>query len=49
MRINSTEIVDTFAEAFGMRGTRVIITAQNLTWAYTAANAMTGFAAARIG
>lgn len=44
MIINGVAIDDTFAEAFGMRGTRVIITAQNLKWAYNAANTMTGFA-----
>lgn len=44
MIINGVTIDDTFAEAFNMRGTRVIITAQNLKWAYNAANAMTGFA-----
>ena len=32
-----------------MRGTRVIITAQNHKWAYNAANAMTGFATSVIG
>lgn len=49
MIINGVQIDDTFAEAFNMRGTRVIITAQNLTWAYHAANAMTGFATSVIG
>lgn len=44
MIINGVVIDDTFAEAFNMRATRVIITAQNLKWAYHAANAMTGFA-----
>ncbi|BCM24919.1 formylmethanofuran--tetrahydromethanopterin N-formyltransferase [Methyloradius palustris] len=44
MIINGVSIDDTFAEAFGMRGTRVIITAQNHKWAFNAANAMTGFA-----
>ncbi|HZV98479.1 MAG TPA: formylmethanofuran--tetrahydromethanopterin N-formyltransferase [Methylophilaceae bacterium] len=44
MIINGVTIDDTFAEAFGMRGTRIIITAQNLKWAYNAANAMAGFA-----
>lgn len=44
MIINGVSIDDTFAEAFGMRGTRVIITAQNLKWAYNAAQTMTGFA-----
>jgi formylmethanofuran--tetrahydromethanopterin N-formyltransferase len=41
---NGVSIDDTFAEAFGMRGTRVIITAQNHKWANIAAAAMTGFA-----
>ncbi|MGB4812372.1 MAG: formylmethanofuran--tetrahydromethanopterin N-formyltransferase [Methylophilaceae bacterium] len=49
MQINSIQIDDTYAEAFNMRGTRVIITAQNLKWAYHAANAMTGFATSVIG
>jgi formylmethanofuran--tetrahydromethanopterin N-formyltransferase len=44
MNINGVQIDDTFAEAFGMRGTRVIITAQNHKWARNAASAMTGFA-----
>jgi formylmethanofuran--tetrahydromethanopterin N-formyltransferase len=44
MIINGVTIDDTFAEAFGMRGTRVIITAQNHKWANIAAAAMTGFA-----
>jgi formylmethanofuran--tetrahydromethanopterin N-formyltransferase len=49
MILNGVQIDDTFAEAFNMRGTRVIITAQNLKWAYNAANAMTGFATSVIG
>ena len=49
MMINGVQIDDTFAEAFNMRGTRVIITAQNHKWAYNAANAMTGFATSVIG
>lgn len=49
MNINGVQIDDTFAEAFNMRGTRVLITAQNLKWAYHAANAMTGFATSVIG
>jgi len=49
MVINGVEIDDTFAEAFNMRGTRILITAQNLRWAYNAANAMTGFATSVIG
>lgn len=42
-------IVDTFAEAFGMRAARVIITAQSPDWARTAAVSMTGFATSVIG
>lgn len=49
MQINGVQIDDSFAEAFNMRGTRVLITAQNLKWAYNAANAMTGFATSVIG
>jgi formylmethanofuran--tetrahydromethanopterin N-formyltransferase len=44
MIINGVVIDDTFAEAFGMKATRVIITAHNLKWAYHAATAATGFA-----
>jgi len=49
MRINSTEIVDTFAEAFAMRAARVIITADTGHWAGAAAQSMTGFATSVIG
>jgi formylmethanofuran--tetrahydromethanopterin N-formyltransferase len=44
MIINGVTIDDTFAEAFGMKATRVIITAYNLKWACHAATAATGFA-----
>lgn len=44
MNINGVTIDDTFAEAFPMKATRVIITAQTLKWARIAASAMTGFA-----
>jgi formylmethanofuran--tetrahydromethanopterin N-formyltransferase len=44
MIINGVAIDDEFAEAFGMKATRVVITAQNHTWAYHAANTATGFA-----
>ena len=37
MHINSVEIEDTFAEAFKMRGARLIITAANQRWALMAA------------
>jgi len=42
-------IVDTFAEAFGMRAARVVITAATPSWARTAAQSMTGFATSVIG
>ncbi len=44
MIINGVGIDDTYAEAFGMRATRIIITADTLTWARNAANAAFGFA-----
>ena len=44
MRLGRTEVVDTFAEAFGMWGARVIITADTKNWARAAAQSMTGFA-----
>ena len=44
MKINGVLIEDTFAEAFPMKATRLIITAYNATWANHAANALTGFA-----
>ena len=49
MIINGVSIDETFAEAFGMRGTRLIITAHDLTWARHAAAALTGFATSVIG
>ncbi len=49
MIINGVAIDDTFAEAFGMRATRVLITALDLKWAYHAACAATGFATSVIG
>jgi formylmethanofuran--tetrahydromethanopterin N-formyltransferase len=48
MKINGVEIVDTFAEAFPMKATRIIITAMNLKWAHRAANAIRGFASSVI-
>ena len=49
MQIASTEIVDTFAEAFKMFGARVIITAETPEWAMAAARSTTGFATSVIG
>jgi formylmethanofuran--tetrahydromethanopterin N-formyltransferase len=42
-------IADTYAEAFGMRAARVVITARSARWARTAAECMTGFATSVIG
>jgi formylmethanofuran--tetrahydromethanopterin N-formyltransferase len=47
--LRGVEIVDTFAEAFDMRASRVIITAVSESWARTAATSMTGFATSVIG
>ncbi|MBT3026784.1 MAG: formylmethanofuran--tetrahydromethanopterin N-formyltransferase [Candidatus Thiodiazotropha sp. (ex Ctena orbiculata)] len=49
MIINGTEIEETFAEAFGMSATRVVITALNFRWARIAGETMTGFATSVIG
>ena len=49
MHINGVEIEDTFAEAFGMWGSRLIVTGDDLSWARTAAEAATGFATSIIG
>jgi len=49
MILSGVEIEDTFAEAFGMTATRVVITAANPTWARHAAQTMTGFATSVIG
>jgi len=49
MHLNGVEIEDTFAEAFGMWGSRLVVTAETLEWARTAAAAATGFATSIIG
>lgn len=49
MFIEKTEIIDTFAEAFKMWGTRVIITGETEKWVMAAGRAMTGFATSVIG
>lgn len=49
MFLGSTEIADTFAEAFAMWGARVIITGESEKWALAAARSMTGFATSVIG
>ncbi|SAL04133.1 Formyltransferase/hydrolase complex subunit D [Caballeronia arationis] len=44
MQINDTLIDDTFAEAFPMKATRLVITAHTPAWARNAALSLTGFA-----
>jgi len=44
MQRNGITIDDSFAEAFPMKGTRLIVTAHDMTWARHAAVATTGFA-----
>jgi formylmethanofuran--tetrahydromethanopterin N-formyltransferase len=46
---NGVAIDDTFAEAFDMRATAIIITASTARWAAQAAQTMTGFATSVIG
>ena len=43
MKVKSTEIVDTFAEAFKMFASRIVITAATKQWAMAAAQSVTGF------
>ncbi len=49
MKVNGITIDDTFAEAFGMSGTGVIITADSPRWARQAAVTMSGFGTSVIG
>ena len=49
MIINGTEIEETFAEAFSMAATRIIVTAINPRWARIAGETMAGFATSVIG
>ena len=46
---NGIRIDDTFAEAFPMRATALVVTADTLPWARQAAVTMTGFATSVIG
>jgi formylmethanofuran--tetrahydromethanopterin N-formyltransferase len=49
LRIDGTEVVDTFAEAFAMWGARIVITAASPEWAHEAARSASGFATSVIG
>ena len=44
LKVKGITIVETFAEAFPMVGTRIIITAPTMEWALISARTMTGFA-----
>jgi formylmethanofuran--tetrahydromethanopterin N-formyltransferase len=49
LTVKGIRVDDTFAEAFGMRATAVVITADSARWARQAALTMTGFATSVIG
>jgi formylmethanofuran--tetrahydromethanopterin N-formyltransferase len=49
LQLNGVEVVDTFAEAFGMTAARLVVTAETSRWAREAATASTGYAASVIG
>ena len=49
MRLHDVEVVDTFAEAFGMWGARIVVTAATPEWAMHAGRSLTGFATSVIG
>ena len=49
LQLNGVEVVDTFAEAFGMTAARLVVTAETSAWALEAARASTGYAASVIG
>ena len=49
MKLNDTDIEDTFAEAFPMSAARVVVTAESPGWALTAAQSATGYACSVIG
>ncbi|MBO0756349.1 MAG: formylmethanofuran--tetrahydromethanopterin N-formyltransferase [Bradyrhizobiaceae bacterium] len=49
LTVKGVQIDDTFAEAFGMRATALIVTADSARWAQQAALSMTGFATSVIG
>ncbi len=47
--LGTAQVEDTFAEAFGMRYARLLITAASADWAHEAARSATGFATSVIG
>ncbi len=49
MKIGATEILDTYAEAFGARFTRLVITAANDHWLDAALRSITGYGTSVLG
>jgi formylmethanofuran--tetrahydromethanopterin N-formyltransferase len=49
LKIGGVSVRETYAEAFGMWATRLVVTATSARWARTAADALTGFATSVIG
>jgi formylmethanofuran--tetrahydromethanopterin N-formyltransferase len=49
LELHGCEVVDTFAEAFGMWGARIVVTADSPEWALIAGRSLTGFATSVIG
>jgi formylmethanofuran--tetrahydromethanopterin N-formyltransferase len=49
MELHGAEVLDTFAEAFTMWGSRIVITAETPGWAQEAGRSLTGFATSVIG
>jgi formylmethanofuran--tetrahydromethanopterin N-formyltransferase len=49
MHVHGAEVDDTFAEAFGMWGARIVVTADTPGWAEHAGRSLTGFATSVIG
>jgi formylmethanofuran--tetrahydromethanopterin N-formyltransferase len=49
MELHGVEVEDTFAEAFGMWGARILVTADTPGWATHAARSFTGFGTSVIG
>lgn len=49
MTLDGVAIDDTFAEAFGMRATRLLVTGDSLAWARRAGESATGFSTSVIG
>src|SRR6516225_12487391 len=49
LTLHDVPIVDTFAEAFPMTAARLIVTAETPSWALTAGQTATGYAASVIG